>query len=336
MALLLKAINSSDTTIMFSSGDLNFPQDSGVIQIDSEIITYTTIYMGTMYGCTRGAQSTTPTSHTIASPILLVNFFSGVSTAGGGTAQFNYRKPNLIFITATTVTAESGLNGNSTEVSIIFPDGTSRSDANNAHIVLDVTQTAVLSGTAISGLQTGTVAANKWYAVYAVKVSDSATDFVLVGDLTLPIQSNLATLNTNFGVNSWVYLGMIRAGNNEAFTTELLSFQQSGSDYEFWNDSGSLDRGIIIQTGNGTYTNSRGTGAIDIPDHFFSIKLVLRGTAGAAQISGTATYGVRSVNIGFGTGPANASWDISSSGSPRLSICGFLDPLLGNGINSSL
>ncbi len=80
MALLLKAINSSDTTIMFSSGDINFPQDAGVVQINSEIITYTTIYMGTMYGCTRGAQSTTPAAHAISSSILLLNFFSGIPT----------------------------------------------------------------------------------------------------------------------------------------------------------------------------------------------------------------------------------------------------------------
>jgi len=79
MALLLKAINDSETILMFSTGDTNFPQDAGVIQIESEIITYTTIYMGTMYGCTRGAQSTTPASHAINSSISLINNFSGGS-----------------------------------------------------------------------------------------------------------------------------------------------------------------------------------------------------------------------------------------------------------------
>src|SRR5260221_13139063 len=33
-----------------------------------------------MYGCTRGAQSTTPAAHAISSSILLLNFFSGIPT----------------------------------------------------------------------------------------------------------------------------------------------------------------------------------------------------------------------------------------------------------------
>jgi hypothetical protein len=80
MATLIKEISDTDSVIMFTP-DALIPEENGVIKIDSEIITYTNIYMGTMYGCTRGAQSTVAASHSAGSSISLVDFFS--APAGG-------------------------------------------------------------------------------------------------------------------------------------------------------------------------------------------------------------------------------------------------------------
>lgn len=83
MATLVKAISDTTDTLMFV-GDLNFPQDDGVIQIEDEIILYKTIYMGTMYGCTRGARSTVAVPHAAGSQISLVDYFdTGASPEGG-------------------------------------------------------------------------------------------------------------------------------------------------------------------------------------------------------------------------------------------------------------
>lgn len=79
MSILLKTISDSDTVLMFTEA-AQFPVAGGVIQIENEIITYTNNYMGTLYGCTRGAQSTTPAVHDEGALITLIDFFSGVPT----------------------------------------------------------------------------------------------------------------------------------------------------------------------------------------------------------------------------------------------------------------
>ncbi len=350
MALLLKAINSSDTIIMFSSGDLNFPQDSGVIQIDSEIITYTTVYMGTMYGCTRGAQSTTPASHTIVSPILLINFFSGVSTNGGGTTQFNYRKPSLSWINTTQATIETGLDGISGNGIAIFPDGTKRTDSTPGHIILDVTQTAVLSGMAQSGLQTGTVTANTTYAVYAVKVQSNSTDFILVADTLLPLQANFSTINTNFGLNSWVYLGMIRAGDNDVLSTELIRFTQTGAMTVLLNNGTGGARGIFLATDPSTtdllYTATYGTGATDLPPNIQIFLIGFRASGNSSINLYTDTQNISLLATNGGATPVrmfiysgvvtNIELVRSSAANATITLAGWIDPILSNGVNASL
>lgn len=78
MSLLLKAVSSSDTTLMITP-DTSFPAVDGVIKIESEIINYTVNYMGTLYGCVRGVQSTSAASHVINSTVSLLDFFSSTS-----------------------------------------------------------------------------------------------------------------------------------------------------------------------------------------------------------------------------------------------------------------
>jgi hypothetical protein len=75
MSILLKTINASDTTLMMST-DISFPNSDGVIKIGSEIIIYDELYMGTLYGCVRGARSTAAASHTTGATISLIDFYA--------------------------------------------------------------------------------------------------------------------------------------------------------------------------------------------------------------------------------------------------------------------
>jgi hypothetical protein len=161
---------------------------------------------------------------------------TGVTTLTGGVASlFGYRRPNLVYSSATAVNVESN-TGTSNQTTIIFPDGTVRSvteDVASTHKYRQflITATAEFtSGTEDSGLRSGLSEANNtWYAIYAVKSQINAANFVLVGDTTLPLQANFGTLNSAYGTNSWVYLGMIRNGDVDQAQGDILSFVQSGS-----------------------------------------------------------------------------------------------------------
>lgn len=99
MSILIKGISDSDTVLMFTT-DPVFPEDNGVIKIESEIITYTSNYMGTLYGCTRGAQSTTPVAHLAGVAVSLTDFFSAPSGGGGGAST------SLSNLTTTAINAQ--------------------------------------------------------------------------------------------------------------------------------------------------------------------------------------------------------------------------------------
>src|SRR5579859_5661691 len=105
-----------------------------------------------------------------------------------------YRRPVLVYNSATVVNVETALDGTTGDVVILFPDGTMRTDGATTRVQCNLAQNAVFNnGTRnsnVSGLRTGTVANNTWYALYAVKVtagSGSATDFVIVADTVLPL-----------------------------------------------------------------------------------------------------------------------------------------------------
>ena len=80
MATLLKSISSSDTTIMYTA-DSSFPVPDGSVIIGSEVINYNSNYMGTLYGCTRGASSTVAASHAIGDRIAVYNFYASPSAS---------------------------------------------------------------------------------------------------------------------------------------------------------------------------------------------------------------------------------------------------------------
>lgn len=185
-----------------------------------------------------------------------------------------YRRPRLRYSSATVVALETGLTGQSGQAAILFPDGNYRTDSTTTRINFDITRNAALSGTAQSGLRTTLSEANNtWYALYAVKVSDSSTNFVVVGDTLQPTQANFTTITTNFGTNSWVYLGMARNGDSSATAGDLLMFSQTGNFTVFGNkvtaNTAQSGRGIRLSTTAGatslTYSAAIGTSGNNIP-----------------------------------------------------------------------
>lgn len=142
-----------------------------------------------------------------------------------------YRRPNLQYASATTVTVESGLDGTSGDITILFPDGSVRTETSATRTTFNITRNAVLvTSGAQSGLRTSlSEATNTIYALYAVKVTDSSTLWCTVGDTVHPTQANFSTLNSNFGTNGWVYLGYILNGAVAGQSTDICQFKQAGA-----------------------------------------------------------------------------------------------------------
>lgn len=266
-----------------------------------------------------------------------------------------YRRPNLIWGGNSAVNMETGINGTSGQAQILFPDGSIRTDSTTSRINLDTTRVAALSGTAQSGIQTSTVSANTWYACYAVKVTDSSTNFVMVADKTnFPIQSKYATLNSNFGTSGWVYLGMMRYGDNSGGTGIVLSFIQTGNRTSFRDactGQGPAGGGIRLATSAGattlTYTYAAGNGAAQIPDHI-TIGTYQTGSAASTAFvvlnaaqnivyigSGSAT----AVNMGRVSDIDLSAGLVTTTGSSvamDIYLAGWIDPVLGVGSNPLL
>lgn len=187
--------------------------------------------------------------------------------------------PGLSFVSVTQVDilANSGVN----ETTIIFPDGTTRSvtedtSVTNVNRRFDITAVAEFtSGTEDSGLRSGiTEADNTWYGLYAVKSQINSANFVMAGDTTLYSVSNIATLDSRYGTDSWVYLGMIRNGDSGSTAGDILNFTQLGATTILINNLtgenwGSNSPGLQIATSASAtaliYTRTVGTGDTDIP-----------------------------------------------------------------------
>jgi hypothetical protein len=227
-----------------------------------------------------------------------INVFS---IADGGTATFTgtaviptatittlghtlsgYRRPGLKYISDSAVDVENN-TGTSNQTTIVFPDGSVRSvteDTSSAHKYRRLLITAdaeFTTGTEDSGLRAAlTEATNTWYAIYAVKSAINASNFVLVGDTTTPIQANYSTLNSAYGANGWVYLGMIRNGDGANTSGDILQFVQAGNTTLFYNNCDTVTAGAdafgvrLANTNSAaslTWTYASGTGAAQIPSH---------------------------------------------------------------------
>ncbi len=266
-----------------------------------------------------------------------------------------YRRPNLQQNSSTVVNVETGLDGTSGDCTILFPDGNLRTDTVAGRIQCNLAQVAALSGSWQSGLRTGSVANNTWYAIYAVKTTDNASHWVAVADTVLPLQANFSTLNSNFGASGWVYLGMIRNGDNGSTATGILSFKQSGHVTKFTN----VATGFNAFVGNGilfatvlsaatlTYTYSAGTGAAAIPNHL--LLMYVTGAAGGGSTvtqilnsGGTINYWLTGGATGVLTPPilidTTGGAKVTNGSSVPMDIYfnGFIDPVLGVGSNPIL
>lgn len=266
-----------------------------------------------------------------------------------------YRRPVLQYNSSTVVNIETGINGTSGQLGIMFPDGTYRTDSTTGRIQCNLAQVAALTGTAQSGLRTGAVANNTWYAVYAVKSQVNTTDIVAVADTVIPTQANYATLNTNFGTNGWVFIDYVRNGDNSGSATGILSFYQVGN-FTFFNNvvtgNSNNGRGIRLATSAGatslTYTYVSGTGAAQIPSTItMAIYQASNGIeAGSLNIydqgvsSRYARVAVSAASIYPITVPSSQglALDTSVGGSVAkdIFICGYYDGVLGVGSNPIL
>lgn len=268
----------------------------------------------------------------------------------------NYRRPVLIYSSATVVNLETGINGASGQAQILFPDGTLRTDSTASHINFDITRNAALSGSAQSGLRTSlSEAVNTWYHLYAVKITDS-TGFVVVGDTVGPTQANFATLSSNFGTNGWEYLGLIRNGDNAGSTGDILRFSMVGNRTIFRNAATGIAINIVgVRLANTagattlTYTYAAGTGAAQIPGHlvigtYVGSTNTDNGLGTLSQANGL-NYGYVGAVTGQGAmirvadvGLADGLVCSTSSGSVGydITIAGWIDPVLGVGGNPIL
>lgn len=272
------------------------------------------------------------------------------------TNWFQYRRPVLQYSSATVINLETGLNGTSGDAQILFPDGTIRTDSTASRINFDITRNAALSGTAQSGLRSSlSEATNTWYALYAVKVTDSSSNFVVVGDTLLPLQANFSTLNTNFGANGWVYLGMIRNGDGSAATGDILRFIQVGSVTRFQHvaTGNALNMtGIRMATSAAatsiTWTYAAGNGATNVPDHCALIyvnavsnigsgEVRLRNSAASYDhsfaVAGTGGHAFDAVLIGFFSDNLTLT---AGSSAMDIFMAGFHDGVLGVSMNARL
>jgi hypothetical protein len=150
--------------------------------------------------------------------------------------------------------------------------------------------------------------ANIWYSIYAVKVQDNSTDFVIVGDSATPTQANYSALNTAYGTNGWVYLGYIRNGDNSGATNSILKFYQSGAVTYFGNtatgnsnDGSGIRFATTASAGTLTYSASVGFTTTDIPDTVSQVYWGWSISGGSTTSQFKDSTNVVLLNVGIGT-----------------------------------
>lgn len=93
---------------------------------------------------------------------------------------------------------------------------------------------------------------NCWYAVYAVRVrygTDAGNNFILVFDTLLPTQANWSTLDSHYGTEEWVYMGLVRYGHGANTTDDVIIpfvYTNKGWCYFVGNSSTSYDGGLVL------------------------------------------------------------------------------------------
>jgi hypothetical protein len=287
---------------------------------------------------------------------------AGITTKFGDVAS--YRRPLLNYVSATAVDVENN-TGTANQTKYIFPDGNVRSvteDTSSTHLYrrFIITATASLTATHDSGMRSGeSEAVNTWYALYAVKTTDDDTKVVLVGSTTLPLQANFSTLNGFFGANGWIYLGLIRNGDNSGTTGDILSFTHTGTT-TFFRNSCAINAsgygsgvGIRLATTTGAnnlaWTYAAGTGAAQVPANITTGHMIATGGTRTAAVYGVTEQATPSYGVALFSGaaiPVRQSfysnilegfnvqdWAAVTSNSHDILMAGFVDNILGTGIN---
>lgn len=271
-----------------------------------------------------------------------------------------WRRPVLQFGSTTTIAIESGLDGTSGDIPMLFPDGSYRVETSTTRTTFNITRNAVLvTSGAQSGLTGATAEANNtWYAMYAVKVTDSSTLWVTVGSTVFPSQANYATLNTAYGTSGWVYLGAVRNGDNTGgVPADILAFVMAGNTTMFTNTiAGASNNGTGMNLASSssattnTYTYAAGNTGTSIPANLTLAKYFCGGTPGAGQkmtvnnTSDARTYFVLQTGAGA-TNVVATFWaastegikeTLSNAGGCDIELTGFADGALGVGSNPLL
>lgn len=237
-------------------------------------------------------------------------------------AYANYKRPQLTFISVSLVDVSVNTD-TANKTKIVFPDGNYRSvtedtSSSTKYRRFDITATAEFTtGTEDSGLRSGiSEAANTWYAIYAVKSTINTANFVLAGDTTLPTITNVATLNSRYGSNGWIYLGLIRNGDGTGAASDIVSFHQAGNRTAFNNNlNPAVQRchGILMATTAGAttlaYTYAAGTAAAQVPNNVAIVDWIVQSSATAG------TSGVR-LNIQDG----GATWYLGSVSNDNVAV----------------
>jgi hypothetical protein len=291
--------------------------------------------------------------------------YSSLGEVVSESGLLGYRRPVLVYNNSEFVDVENN-TGTAHETKIVFPDGEVRTVIENVSSTtkyrrFDITSAAeFISGTENSGLYTGlSEATNTSYAIYAVKSRIDATKFILVGTTTLPIQADYATLNTNLGANSWIYLGMIFNGDWASATGNIVAFDQVGNFTCFKNTcaitandgwaGGSPGLRLVTGTGNSlTWTYAAGTAANQIPSHIkVGLIMGLGGARSAAVYALLDSGGNHGFAVWIGAGIATRAritasvlagfmvLDLAATTSNKhdIILSGYHDGVLGVGSN---
>lgn len=265
-----------------------------------------------------------------------------------------YRRPNLQWISATEIDVEVNIRS-ANQTRIVFTDNDIRTLIEDTSMTtkfrrFNITETADFSvSTENSGLRSGlSEASNTWYAIYAVKSQLDSTKFVLVGDTTLPLLANVATLDGFYGTDGWLYLGLIRNGDGDSAPSDILDFIQMGEKTFFKNvfDSESIGIKFLEPTTSGSWAYAAGTSGLVLPNNIsvaiWQTKLIgengdnlqVNDSSGSrnwhAGVAFSSNNHVSQVMI-----PASEGIQIVSRAgtTPKASLWGWIDNVLGLGFN---
>lgn len=198
MATLLKTITDSETILMITP-DASFPVANGVILIGTEIITYNDNYMGTLYGCVRGAQSSSAAAHTAGAAVALRDYYHAeagedasfsaltvtgltasravVSSAGKVLTSSATTAAELAFVNGVTSAIQTQINAKQATLSAVVSAATAGGGTSES-----VTVAGLLTTSTVHAVTLKTVGANTCYLrSFAVTINGSI-DLVLSAD----------------------------------------------------------------------------------------------------------------------------------------------------------